>query len=218
MSCLRWLQGRLIVYYENSFFRTAARHADVPEMTPQQAAAIEAFDALADSDELRIDYVLQPGDIQLLHNHSVVHARTEYTDFDAVSVLSNSDVAECQLPAATQRHPYCPLCGALASPPVVTASKSLVWELRSTLDMLSEAESVPASCSIQPLTSAHLLLQSQNDDLKRHLMRLWISPENDWELPQGFASRWNGLTPGQRGGIVISGSEPRAPLDAEPYW
>eukprot|EP00891_Asterochloris_glomerata_P005997 jgi/Astpho2/5997/Aster-03954 len=135
-------KGRLIVYYENSFFRTAARHADVPEMTPQQAAAIEAFDALADSDELRIDYVLQPGDIQLLHNHSIVHARTEYTDFDA----------------------------------------------------------------------------SQDDDLKRHLMRLWISPENDWELPQGFASRWNGLTPGQRGGIVISGSEPRAPLDAEPYW
>lgn len=84
---LHWLQGRLIVYYENSFFRTAARHADVPEMTPQQAAAIEAFDALADSDELRIDYVLQPGDIQLLHNHSIVHARTEYTDFDAVSVL-----------------------------------------------------------------------------------------------------------------------------------
>ena len=88
-SCLHWLQGRLIVYYENSFFRTAARHADVPEMTPQQAAAIEAFDALADSDELRIDYVLQPGDIQLLHNHSIVHARTEYTDFDAVGVLCN---------------------------------------------------------------------------------------------------------------------------------
>ena len=86
-SCLHCLQGRLIVYYENNFFRSAARHADVPEMTPQQAAAIEAFDALADSDELRMDYVLQAGDIQLLHNHSIVHARTEYTDFDAVSVL-----------------------------------------------------------------------------------------------------------------------------------
>lgn len=40
---------------------------------------------LADSVELRMDYVLQPGDIQLLHNHSIVHARTAYVDHDDVS-------------------------------------------------------------------------------------------------------------------------------------
>jgi len=26
---------------------------------------------------------LEPGDIQLLSNHSVIHARTDYVDFDA---------------------------------------------------------------------------------------------------------------------------------------
>ena len=113
-----------------------------------------------------------------------------------------------------------PLWYTHASPCVVTVSKCLDWNLCGTLDMLFEAASVPANFYVWPLNpeDTSYLLQSQDDDLKRHLMRLWISPENDWELPQGFASRWNGLTPGQRGGIVISGSEPRAPLDAEPYW
>lgn len=73
------LQGRLIVYFENSFFNTASRHPDVPAMTAQQAAALETFSSLADSDELRMDYILQPGDIQLVRQsffkHQTKHCR-----------------------------------------------------------------------------------------------------------------------------------------------
>lgn len=67
--------------------RTAPRHADVPELTDLQKRALKAVEDLADSIELRMDYVLQPGDIQLLHNHSIVHARTAYVDHDDVSDL-----------------------------------------------------------------------------------------------------------------------------------
>ena len=80
------MQGNLIVYYENHFFRSASRHEGVPELTAKQVAALDYFAALADSQELRMDYVLQRGDIQLLHNHSIVHARTAYIDHDEVSV------------------------------------------------------------------------------------------------------------------------------------
>ena len=83
--CLR--QGNLISYFENSFIRTASRHEDVPELTDLQKRALKAVEDLADSTELRMDYVLQPGDIQLLHNHSIVHARTAYVDHDDVSAL-----------------------------------------------------------------------------------------------------------------------------------
>ena len=79
------LQGNLISYFENSFIRTASRHEDVPELTDLQKRALKAVEDLADSVELRMDYVLQPGDIQLLHNHSIVHARTAYVDHDDVS-------------------------------------------------------------------------------------------------------------------------------------
>ena len=79
------VQGNLISYFENSFIRTASRHEDVPELTDLQKRALQAVEDLADSIELRMDYVLQPGDIQLLHNHSIVHARTAYVDHDDVS-------------------------------------------------------------------------------------------------------------------------------------
>lgn len=79
------MQGNLISYFENSFIRTAPRHEDVPELTHLQKRALQAVEDLADSIELRMDYVLQPGDIQLLHNHSIVHARTAYVDHDDVS-------------------------------------------------------------------------------------------------------------------------------------
>ena len=75
----------MISYFENSFMRTAPRHEGVPELTDLQKHALQAFEDLADSTELRMDYVLQPGDIQLLHNHSIVHARTAYVDHDDVS-------------------------------------------------------------------------------------------------------------------------------------
>ena len=84
-SCVVHAQGKLISYFENSFMRTASRHEDVPELTDLQKHALQAFEDLADSIDLRMDHVLQPGDIQLLHNHSIVHARTAYVDHDDVS-------------------------------------------------------------------------------------------------------------------------------------
>lgn len=33
------------------------------------------------SDELRLDYFLQPGDIQLLNNHTCLHTRGAFVDF-----------------------------------------------------------------------------------------------------------------------------------------
>ncbi|DBB01105.1 hypothetical protein WJX77_002776 [Trebouxia sp. C0004] len=137
LPVFNWYKGNLISYFENSFMASASRHTDVPEMTELQKRAIKAVEELADSAELRMDYVLQAGDIQLLHNHSIVHARTAYVDHD------------------------------------------------------------------------------DEPTAKRHLMRLWLAPENDWELPKAFGSRWGGVKVGDRGGIYIPNTVPRAPLDAE---
>jgi alpha-ketoglutarate-dependent taurine dioxygenase len=42
------------------------------------------FNELAASDELRLDYMLQPGEIQLLNNHTQLHARSEFQDWEDV--------------------------------------------------------------------------------------------------------------------------------------
>lgn len=44
--------------------------------------AIKLFNELASSDALRMDYKLQPGDIQVLSNHTQLHSRTAFVDWE----------------------------------------------------------------------------------------------------------------------------------------
>ena len=48
---------------------------------------------------------------------------------------------------------------------------------------------------------------------RRHLLRLWLSPDGDRELPPCFAQRYGSLEVGKRGGIVTAGTVLTAPLD-----
>lgn len=51
-----------------------------------------------------------------------------------------------------------------------------------------------------------------DDSLKRHLLRLWMCPEDGIELPEEFAERYGTVTGGDRGGMPCA--EIVAPLDA----
>jgi hypothetical protein len=42
----------------------------------------------------------------------------------------------------------------------------------------------------------------------RHLLRLWIAPDQAWPLPPVFAERFGTVTPGDRGGIRLPGVVP----------
>ena len=50
-------------------------------MTEKQYEALRLFNALALSDKLRLDLMLQPGDIQLLSNHTQLHTRSAFVDY-----------------------------------------------------------------------------------------------------------------------------------------
>ncbi len=73
--------GLLTTTYNRDFITAALRHDDVPQPTQAQTEAMDLADALADSDEIRLDMDFQPGDIQFLHNHQILHARTPYEDY-----------------------------------------------------------------------------------------------------------------------------------------
>lgn len=45
---------------------------------------MELFNQLAASDELRMDHLLQPGEIQVLSNHTQLHTRAAFEDWDDV--------------------------------------------------------------------------------------------------------------------------------------
>ena len=56
----------------------------------------------------------------------------------------------------------------------------------------------------------------QEDDQKRHLLRLWISPTNDRPLPDQYEELLGGsVTPGARGGIVVAGTDLKVTAEAE---
>ncbi|KIC47535.1 taurine catabolism dioxygenase TauD [Ruegeria sp. ANG-S4] len=48
---------------------------------------------------------------------------------------------------------------------------------------------------------------------RRHLFRLWLSPEGDRELPDVFRQRYGNIDIGNRGGIITKGTRLHAPLD-----
>jgi hypothetical protein len=83
---------------------------------------------------LVLNMAFEPGDIQLVHNHQVLHDRTEYEDWPEPS-------------------------------------------------------------------------------RKRHLLRLWLCPPDGRPLPPAFADRYGGVEIGDRGGIVLPGTQLVAPLE-----
>ena len=72
--------GELRTFYHSDYFRSAVRHADVPAFTTEETELLDLYEAIAGSAEFRLDMQLAPGDVQLLSNHAIVHARTAYED------------------------------------------------------------------------------------------------------------------------------------------
>ncbi|KAL4440574.1 hypothetical protein ABPG75_003575 [Micractinium tetrahymenae] len=72
--------GHLTLYYNDRMTREAQRFPDVPRLTPEQEEALQAVTDLANSPELHLEWDLEPGDIQLLHNWNQLHMRTAYDD------------------------------------------------------------------------------------------------------------------------------------------
>src|SRR5205814_3164008 len=121
-----WHADLLSAVYQRKYIDSARRFVGSP-LSQQQVEALDLFDMLADDPELNLAMKLLSGDIQLVHNHTLLHDRTAFED----------------------------------------------WP---------------------------------EPERKRHLLRLWLAPEEARPLPAVFAERYGGLTPGDRGGIHLPGS------------
>jgi len=77
-----YAKGKLRTFYHADYFHSVVRHTDVPPLTALEEELFDTYEAIASEAGTYLDMDLQPGDIQLLSNHTVLHARTEYEDFD----------------------------------------------------------------------------------------------------------------------------------------
>ena len=70
--------GKFASHYSRTYVEAAQTNPAVPRLRPEQD---EALDLLAEiAQELCFEMTLQPGDIQLLNNHVLYHARDPYQD------------------------------------------------------------------------------------------------------------------------------------------
>jgi hypothetical protein len=129
-----WHEGFLTSIYQRKYIDSAQRFDDAPRLSQGHVEALDLYDELANDPRLSFSMRLQPGDMQFVYNHSLLHDRMEFRD------------------------------------------------------------------------------HAKPED-RRHLLRLWLSCPGDRPLPDCFAERYGRTTIGDRGGVMVPGTQLHAPLD-----
>jgi hypothetical protein len=74
-------KGLVSAIYQRQYIESARRFPDVTPLSALQIEALDLFDEIANDPKLNLMMELQPGDIQLVHNHTNLHDRTAFEDY-----------------------------------------------------------------------------------------------------------------------------------------
>lgn len=77
---LSWFEGRLTVLYQRTYIDSAARLANVPRPSSDHLKALDLWDAVVNEPDVHLTMDLEPGDMQFVYNHSLLHDRTSFAD------------------------------------------------------------------------------------------------------------------------------------------
>lgn len=75
-----WYQGFLTAIYQRQYIESAQRFPEARRLDAQLREALDLFDALAEDPALHLRMRLEPGDMQFVHNHTMLHDRTAFED------------------------------------------------------------------------------------------------------------------------------------------
>ncbi len=75
-----WFAERLTVFYQRQYFDSAQRFPEARRLDEIDIAALDAFDQAANDERFHLRMRLVPGDVQLVHNHTILHDRTAFRD------------------------------------------------------------------------------------------------------------------------------------------
>ncbi len=74
-------EGRLNFRYLRQYIELGHDIREHP-LSPVEVQALDILDSIIHMPELRLDMMLEPGDIQFANNHLALHSRTSFEDFD----------------------------------------------------------------------------------------------------------------------------------------
>lgn len=78
---LNWYREKLTVIYQRQYIESAQRFTGAPKLTGRHVEALDWFDRLANDPALHLEMRLEPGDIQFVYNHALLHDRTAFDDW-----------------------------------------------------------------------------------------------------------------------------------------
>lgn len=73
-------EGYLTVMYQRQYLDSAQRFPEAPQFSAADVEALDYFDALCNDPEFQLSVQLEPGDIQILHNHELLHDRSAFVN------------------------------------------------------------------------------------------------------------------------------------------
>jgi hypothetical protein len=76
-----WHAQMMSTIYQRQYIDSAQRFEDAMRLTPLHVEALDCFDALANDSQLNFLMRLEPGDMQFVHNHTLLHDRTAFEDW-----------------------------------------------------------------------------------------------------------------------------------------
>ena len=76
----RYFDGQLRTFWHGEYFRTVQAYTNVSSFTALERELLDLYDEIAMGSGLRLGMSFEPGDIQLVSNHTVLHSRTAFED------------------------------------------------------------------------------------------------------------------------------------------
>ena len=77
---LTWFDETLTVIYQRQYIDSAQRFDEVEPLAQSTVAALDLFDQIMNEPDIHLAMTLQTGDMQFVHNHSLLHDRTGFID------------------------------------------------------------------------------------------------------------------------------------------
>ena len=92
-------EGKMSVRYLRQYLELGADMMNRP-MSPVELEAMDVFDQIMHEPDMRIDMMMQPGDLQLVNNYTVMHSRTSFEDHDDLALRRRKLRLWLKLPGA----------------------------------------------------------------------------------------------------------------------
>lgn len=74
--------GSLSALYKRRYIELGQRFEEVPPLTAEQIDALDMVDSICNDPDFQLSFEMQPGDVQIGNNYSVLHSRTRYQDHE----------------------------------------------------------------------------------------------------------------------------------------